>query len=512
MPRAYGVTNAAPYASAPAVGAAGDTYYNTTSKTLYLSDGTSWNVVSGGGASPSLSYWASRLVGNTAISTSTEGIVPVSAATMASGFTISGSGVQCNVAGKYIATALVAFNFAGSGNVALWIAIQQFRGATQIINWDYVDGAQPANVSYNQGIATGEFDLQVGDTLFVAAQSPVAGTTTLSQSSFFIAPMGGPVGPQGPDVTLVQSNYWFGAWASPAGILGNDVTSIIGWTTVRANGFTLASSGQRITPSLAGKYLITANLGYQNGGTAASFVRIVFNQYDSGGGLKQQNSIVGNGIAANNYGDAIGTVEFDMVVGDYIVITGAAPGGTASYISNSYCTVIPVGGTKGDPGAQGSSGGPVPTGGAANQIIVKQSATDMDVAWQDQPGVVAYKYGILNGYVVPASATQIYSLGSVHLTAGRLYKTTVFLRAINNGTSSIRFQFGVAPSGWTLDAYTVGAGAYGSATLLALGTVSVTGTYSITINATSTPSGAQIWTDLGGFFMVEDIGANRGQQ
>lgn len=42
MPRAYGITNAAPYASAPAVGAAGDTYWDSTQKVLYVSDGTSW--------------------------------------------------------------------------------------------------------------------------------------------------------------------------------------------------------------------------------------------------------------------------------------------------------------------------------------------------------------------------------------------------------------------------------------------------------------------------------------
>lgn len=53
MPRSYGVTNAAPYptASAPAAGApAGDTYYNTTTKTFYISDGTTWNPISGGGS------------------------------------------------------------------------------------------------------------------------------------------------------------------------------------------------------------------------------------------------------------------------------------------------------------------------------------------------------------------------------------------------------------------------------------------------------------------------------
>lgn len=49
MPRSYGITNAAPWASAPPVGPAGDMYYNTTSKTFWLSDGTQWNQIQGGG-------------------------------------------------------------------------------------------------------------------------------------------------------------------------------------------------------------------------------------------------------------------------------------------------------------------------------------------------------------------------------------------------------------------------------------------------------------------------------
>jgi hypothetical protein len=49
MPRTYGTTNVMPYASAPAVGAVGDEYYNTTNKFLYLSDGTAWNAIMGGG-------------------------------------------------------------------------------------------------------------------------------------------------------------------------------------------------------------------------------------------------------------------------------------------------------------------------------------------------------------------------------------------------------------------------------------------------------------------------------
>jgi len=47
--RAYGITNAAPYASAPAVGASGDSYWNTTDQSLYISNGTAW-VKAGPGA------------------------------------------------------------------------------------------------------------------------------------------------------------------------------------------------------------------------------------------------------------------------------------------------------------------------------------------------------------------------------------------------------------------------------------------------------------------------------
>ena len=46
MPRSYGITNAQPNGSAPAVGLAGDTYYNTATKVLYISDGTNWLPVS----------------------------------------------------------------------------------------------------------------------------------------------------------------------------------------------------------------------------------------------------------------------------------------------------------------------------------------------------------------------------------------------------------------------------------------------------------------------------------
>ena len=56
MPREYGTTNAAPYAAAPAIGAVGDTYWNTTAKALYASDGAAWNLV--GPSAAGTQYWS----------------------------------------------------------------------------------------------------------------------------------------------------------------------------------------------------------------------------------------------------------------------------------------------------------------------------------------------------------------------------------------------------------------------------------------------------------------------
>jgi len=50
--RDYGLTNEAAYASAPAVGPAGDSYWNTTGKVLYVSDGSVWNAVGPGAGGP----------------------------------------------------------------------------------------------------------------------------------------------------------------------------------------------------------------------------------------------------------------------------------------------------------------------------------------------------------------------------------------------------------------------------------------------------------------------------
>jgi len=44
MPRTYGTSNFVPYTTEPPVGPQGDTYYNTTEKRAYVSDGVKWNT------------------------------------------------------------------------------------------------------------------------------------------------------------------------------------------------------------------------------------------------------------------------------------------------------------------------------------------------------------------------------------------------------------------------------------------------------------------------------------
>jgi hypothetical protein len=66
VPRTYGITNVAPWASAPAVGNAGDTYWNTANKTLYASDGTAWNAVGAAPAVQNMTGQATYVIGNAA--------------------------------------------------------------------------------------------------------------------------------------------------------------------------------------------------------------------------------------------------------------------------------------------------------------------------------------------------------------------------------------------------------------------------------------------------------------
>jgi hypothetical protein len=231
MPRSYGTTNAAPYATAPAVGAAGDTYYNTATKTLYLSDGTAWNAISAGAgadevfigpsdpgvggsyelwydsdapsyAVPSVtpaSYWFSRLNGLAIGTTATN--ITLSASILASGFSITAAGALCNVAGKYGVTLVLTHTGTVTANGWIQPSIRQVRsGATVVEYFTVGDIGQ----TWTQADVTCELDLLAGDEVQVFAYTSAAGRTADTRSQLAIVPMGGPkgdtgaTGPQGP--------------------------------------------------------------------------------------------------------------------------------------------------------------------------------------------------------------------------------------------------------------------------------------------------------------------------
>jgi microcystin-dependent protein len=60
MPRSFGTTNAQRFADPPAVGVAGDLYFNTTSSTIFVSDGSAWQPVGVPGPHTQLSDLAGR--------------------------------------------------------------------------------------------------------------------------------------------------------------------------------------------------------------------------------------------------------------------------------------------------------------------------------------------------------------------------------------------------------------------------------------------------------------------
>jgi len=191
-------------------------------------------------------------------------------------------------------------------------------------------------------------------------------------------------GPPGPDITAAQSSYFYGVY-TPAGSgnMTNGSWNYPTCSTVYNNNMTLAS-GTRITINQTGRYLVMAQMGLYASSAATQRADVLIDHRDSAGGIKQQRRYCGNqSVAAYNFQSTAAGI-IDAVAGDYVQI-GVLPysagiqmdfGGQFSWVE-----VVPVGGVKGD---IGPSGGPVPTGGTAGQVIVKNSPTDFDVFWRTE--------------------------------------------------------------------------------------------------------------------------------
>jgi hypothetical protein len=365
---------------------------------LYLSDGTSWNAVSGGGGGTD-SYVVTTTTGvATNMTSSAFTRLPIAAFTEVSApppFQLNANGsVTCLITGHYVITASAALVNSLVANTRVQFNLNV--GSHQSLGSGYAPWPNQS-VTYGGLVTAGDVvELQAyidsgsnqGQVFHFSAHRTAAGAQ-------------GPIGPQGPDVTLVQSNYWYGVLGGSPTAPGSDVAYLMGWTTTRSNGFSLANSNQRITPALAGKYKVTCTASWNGGGSAFQYTRVMIQHYNAGGISQSSPSVVGPGGPTGNYVEASIDAVFDMAVGDYLVLSCNIANTTGVPLAgSSFCSVVPVGGTKGD---RGPSGGPVPVGGTSGQIIVKQSATDMDVAWANQPvpsggaaGAVLTKYSAAN--------------------------------------------------------------------------------------------------------------------
>jgi hypothetical protein len=274
---------------------------------------------------------------------------------MSSGFVLNGQAVQCNVAGKYTAHFLLMANMSQASTGPVWASIQHYRGTTQIVNWDNIQSAIGTG-TYTQVDAVGEFDMQVGDLLYCAAQAPVAGTTVGGQTTFAIWPMGGPkgdTGPQGPDVTQAQSSYFYGQLSSGAGTA--NAQNVVTWSQVQNNGFTFSGPSTNITVTQAGRYRVAAQVSALPTATAGQNGSLRITQLNAATTVvAQRDTINPIGQTTSAWFTMFGEAVLNCAVGDIIqIFTNANVAYTTD--SRSWVEITPVGGTKGDVGPQGPS-------------------------------------------------------------------------------------------------------------------------------------------------------------
>jgi hypothetical protein len=373
MPRSFGTTNAAPYATPPSVGAAGDTYFNTTSKTLYLSDGTQWiQVQGGGGAVTSLGPSAGQAILADRTTTTANTWFD-----WGSPITLPAASVPPGI-GPITVLALVT----GSANEfsqaqmlpQVRVAISMDNGAT----WSYGSAAQETPVGMNSLFinrtpVTHSHVLTGTPTAAVLVKAQVYSDKTSSvfnagQLSWWlgtgaVGPQGpqGPAGPPGTDPTSFLASYFYGNLNTGGSALPASTYTQLSFTQIAATSFTLtvqeAALGYRnIVAGVAGRYLVNAVIGGYGSTGNVGRVDLRLDTKTAAGATKLSRQIVGEGVTSAYNNQASVTAVVDLLAGEYITlwINPAAAGFVVDYGgAYSYITVVPIGGPQGPVGPTG---------------------------------------------------------------------------------------------------------------------------------------------------------------
>lgn len=373
MPRAYGTTNAAPYAAAPAVGASGDTYFNTTSKLMYLSDGTQWIAIQSGGSGATFDGFTRTHASATGATDTTMAIpgatytdIPLALAIDALGSTYTPNGTNTRFAvpadGVYDLSAHISAAAAGwPAASGLWWAIT-VNGL--VLERTYTNGGQ----AYESSVIALQRYLRAGDLVAIMVYSGTATTIrVLGASGAYGATSDarqpylsvwragtGPTGPTGPAGGLLGTTGYYYGYATGFGVAAGSLTPITWNTQGVISGFTpaLGGSGVAITATIAGRYKVDAQITIANGATATAYFVCRLEHYNAVGTLLAQRDVVGPGVAASAYSEADVSGVFNMAVGDYVRAL-FQPAQAANLDARTWIEVTPVGGAKGDTGATG---------------------------------------------------------------------------------------------------------------------------------------------------------------
>jgi hypothetical protein len=197
--RDYGSTNVAPWATAPAVGPAGSTYFNTATSIMYVSDGTQWLAVGTGGGAGASGYFAAKVAATTCPANSGANAnwqVPY----LASGFTrTNATDITCNVAGRYEVFADIGLQVTVTG-LTLGLTIQVWRSGTNVFSQAMLYPGMATggpSTGYGGQEVHAVCDLTVGDIIRIPASGNAGFNILADNGQLSITPIGGPQGPVG---------------------------------------------------------------------------------------------------------------------------------------------------------------------------------------------------------------------------------------------------------------------------------------------------------------------------